>query len=506
MKYLFKYILVLVLFLNHSPLRAAPERPSKDYNVILFFVDTLRADHLGCYGYPKATSPNIDKLAGESFVFKENFSTASYTISSFMSIITSLYPRSHGVLMINKDKLSSGVLTLAEILNIYGYKTAWLGSIVDPHLNPEAGFGRGFEELLDERSSHDIKKVRTRFLNWLEQNRDKRFFLNVHTYKVHSPYFPSPEYKERLTKTKSMEGVIDDKVLLFKRTIKAIKEGLRGGEAADLLDDKELFEEFLDSDAINGPDTTHTFFVSRGKLHKISAVTDHTYWSGINFTDPFVISYLQDLYDACILEYDEQMIAPVIEKLKELKIYDKTIIIICADHGEEFYEHGGYFHGDTLYGEVTYVPLIVRVPGKQGRQIRELTQNVDIMPTILDLLGIPVPRQAQGKSLVDLMDGKAAPRAHEYVFGESNGISSIRSKEWLFLLNNDSQKRELYHLYSDPREQKNVYLENKDAALKLESELKKWEASLPSYQDKEYPFDPGIDEAAQERIRKTGYW
>ncbi|MDD5553458.1 MAG: hypothetical protein PHE18_06250, partial [Candidatus Omnitrophica bacterium] len=124
----------------------------------------------------------------------------------------------------------------------------------------------------------------------------------------------------------------------------------------------------------------------------------------------------------------------------------------------------------------------------------------------LDLLGIPVPRQAQGKSLVDLMDGKAAPRAHEYVFGESNGISSIRSKEWLFLLNNNDQNRKFYNLASDPREQKNVYPENKEAALKLESELKKWEASLPSYQDKEYPFDPGIDEATQERIRKTGYW
>ncbi|MDD4940060.1 MAG: sulfatase, partial [Candidatus Omnitrophica bacterium] len=459
---------------------------------------------LGCYGYPKATSPNIDKLAGESFVFKENFSTASYTFSSFMSIITSLYPRSHGVLMISKDKLSPRVNTLAQILDMYGYKTLWLGPLDDPHLKPEAGFGRGFEEQKGGISKHNLVKIRADLLNWMEHNRNEKFFLNMHTYKAHSPYFPSAKYKEKFTRAKGMKGVIDKNTLFFKKTVETMRE--REKDPVTPLSEKKLFKEYLASGTLNASET-YEFFLSRAKSDKLSEVQDCAYWGGVDLSDPAVNAYMQALYDACILEFDQEIINPVIEKLKDLKLYDSTIIIICADHGEEFNEHGGHAHGGTLYREVTHVPLIIHVPGiKHGRQINELTQTVDIMPTLLDLLGIPVPRQAQGKSLVDLMNNKRALPLREYVFSEANGISSIRSKEWLFLLNNNDQNRRFYHLASDPKEQKNMYPENKEAALELESELKKWEASLPSYQDMEYPFDPGIDEATQERIRKSGYW
>ncbi|MDD5553490.1 MAG: sulfatase, partial [Candidatus Omnitrophica bacterium] len=497
MKYLFIYFSALFLLFSPLFVEGAPVKTFKDYNVILFFVDTLRADHLGCYGYPKATSPNIDKLAGESFVFKENFSTASFTFPSFTSINTSLYPNSHGVYMAFKDKLSPRASTLAEILNMYGYKTAWLGPLNDPHLDLLAGFGRGFDEFIGQSSSYDVKKKKVIFLNWLEENRGKKFFFNAHTYKMHSPYFPSPEYKERFTKIKSMKGVIDNEDSLLERTCEILREGQRGRDIVDRFLGKELYDEFSASGLLNADaQRIISFFNVSEKKYKIAPLKNFAYWREIDLSDPAVNAYVQSLYDACIREYDEEVIGPVIEKLKDLRIYDKTIIIICSDHGEEFYEHGKHGHGLTLYGEATHVPLIIRVPRvKRGKGIKELTQTVDIMPTLLDLLGIPIPHQAQGKSLAGLMNKRTNAHPQKYVFGKLQIISSIRSKEWLFLLNNDSQKRELYHLYSDPREQKNVYPENKDAALKLESELKKWEASLPSYQDKEYPFDPGIDEA-----------
>lgn len=237
-------------------------------------------------------------------------------------------------------------------------------------------------------------------------------------------------------------------------------------------------------------------------------IREYGYWRGIDMADPLVNKYIQALYDADILEFDTEVIGPVIDKLKAMNLYDKTIIIICSDHGEEFYEHGHVNHGRTLYDEVTHVPLIIHVPWiKNGKRIKELTQTVDIMPTIFDLLGIPVPHEAQGKSLASLISGRKSSSLRDYVFGRlsTTKISSIRSREWLFILH-DNGRRELYHIRSDPREQKDVYSKNQGNALKLESELKKWEDSLVSYKDQEYSFSPEIDDEIQERIKKTGYW
>ena len=109
-------------------------KPFENYNIVLVFIDTLRADHLSCYGYFRKTSPNIDQLAKGSFVFEQNFTPVTYTLPSFMSIITSLYPNSHAVLDVYKDKLSSRVKTLAQILQTYGYRTAWFAYLHDPQL------------------------------------------------------------------------------------------------------------------------------------------------------------------------------------------------------------------------------------------------------------------------------------------------------------------------------------------------------------------------------------
>ena len=175
----------------------------KDYNVILIFIDTLRADHLGCYGYNRNTSPNIDSLAKESVIFKNMFTSNTVTITSFMSIITSLYPKSHGVFSVFKDKLSENIRTLAQILKIHGYETIWFGPLNDPHLDPNIGFGKGFSVLNESHmGSGYLRKsllyAKSKLLEWLEKNKDKKFFLNIHTYEIHDPYFPSKEYRKYL--------------------------------------------------------------------------------------------------------------------------------------------------------------------------------------------------------------------------------------------------------------------------------------------------------------------
>ncbi len=480
-------------------------KPFEKYNIVLVFIDTLRTDHLSCYGNPRKTSPNIDRLAKESTVFEQNFTPITYTMPSFMSIITSIYPKSHGVLHIFKDKLSSRVVTLAQVLKAYGYKTAWFGSLEAPHLEPDVGFGWGFDELINSEDVLRLDESSRSLCAWLDANKGQRFFLNFHTYKVHAPYFPNPQYKARFTKIKSMEGVIED------------AEGFYSESAKQVMKDKKLDIELMGEDFFNQSialelskgDSQQTIYplTSRKKLNKLSRIKDSVYFGGINFQNKTINDYVQTLYDADILEYDERVIGPVIKKLKALNIYDKTIIIICSDHGEEFYEHRGFGHGKTVYNEVTHVPLIIRVPWiKQAKRVKELTQTVDIMPTLLDLLEIPIAHQAQGKSLAGFINNKKFSPLHEYVFGQLRDVSFIRSKEWLFILHNHSNYKELYDLRSDPGQQNNVYLKRKDTASNLESKLKEWEVSLPLYKDQEYSFSPGIDRATQERIRKTGYW
>jgi arylsulfatase A-like enzyme len=509
----YQFFLPVLLFLSFHVARplfaqetSMPSEPFEKYNVILVFIDTLRADHLSCYGYPRETSPNIDRLVKESTIFEQNFAPATYTLPSFMSINTSIYPNSHGVLYIYKDKLSSRITTLAQILKIYGYKTAWLGPLNNLQLKPEVGFGRGFDELVEIGGILRLDESRIKLCNWLDANKDQRFFLNFYTCKVHAPYLPSPEYKTRFTKIKSMEGVIEDAEEFYFGSVRKFMQDKK--LAVELLGE-DFFNQFQSSGLGNGNDQQlESFFASRKKTDKLNNIQNSVYWAGINLKDKSINDYLQTLYDACILEYDEEVIGPIIKKLKALNIYDKTIIIVTADHGEEFYEHGGHSHGTTLYDEVTRVPLIIHVPWiKQAKRVKELTQTVDILPTLLDLLAIPIPHQAQGKSLIGLMSKKKSSPPHEYVFGSMGSQSFIRSKEWSLVLGHGGPDHaKLYNLRSDPGQQKDIYPKNKDMALKLEFRLKEWEASLPSYKDQEYSFPPEIDKATQERIRKTGYW
>ena len=491
---------------------AKPQHVSKDYkdyNIIMIWIDALRADHLSCYGYDRKTSPNIDRLARESIVFENNFTPNTVTIASFMSIITSLYPASHGVLYVAKDKLSPRIKTLAQILEMYGYRTAWFGPERCPHLDPKIGFGRGFDTV--GIFPKNLNRGRTILFDSIENNKNKKFFLNFHTYKVHDPYMPSVKYKNKFTKQK-MKEVIESYDKLEKATVDAIKDGvlqkkglawkILGEELASELISRKVFK----GDYASSRDNIIFFLHYKKKEYKWDDIRVQVYMSRINCDDISVMKHLEALYDATILEFDTEIVGPLITYLKELNLYDKTIIIICADHGDEFGEHGKLGHGETLYDEGIHVPLIIKVPWvKKGRRIQELTQTVDIMPTILDLLGIPIPYYAQGKSLLPLIKEKNTSPFREYVFGYLSPVElTIRSKEWKFTVCWDGTK-ELFHLQSDPGEQRNIYLEKRDIASRLESELRKWEASLSSYGE-ESSFLPHIDKATQEKIKKTGYW
>ncbi|MEE8480101.1 MAG: sulfatase-like hydrolase/transferase, partial [Desulfobacterales bacterium] len=338
-------------------------KPDKDYNVVMIFIDTLRADHLGSYGYPKKTSPHIDKLSQESIVFKNHFASNTVTISSFMSIITSLYPGSHGVFHVAKDKLSPRIKPLAEILKIFGYATTWLGWEGDPHTDPKIGFGRGFD-----KSGHfpsDLIKARKILFDTIEKNKNNKFYINFHTYKVHDPYMPSKKYKKNFT-NEQREEVIETSEEWDKAAYDFIKKGLLqksgkvsritkevlGKDDATKLLSKKLFDGEYNPKKFKN---ILRFMAKKKKAYKIANLQSEAYFHRFDSNDIGMMDYVKSLYDAEILEFDTEIIGPLIKKLKDLDLYDRSIIIICADHGDEFGEHGGMGHGKSLYDEVIYV-------------------------------------------------------------------------------------------------------------------------------------------------------
>jgi len=454
--------------------------------VILVIIDDLRADHLGCYGYPKQTSPAIDAIARDSCVFEKAFSQSGYTLPSTISILTSLYPSSHGMFYVFKDELSPGIKTIAEIFGTYGYKTAWFSQLKTPHLDINVGFGRGFQDKVELGADFSGGPE---LFSWLEKNRSNNFFLAIDSRAVHDFYRSFPEHEGEVKK---------DFYFKLIRLAKSPGNAFFGPEVVSAH--KELFRGNYNPD----------------KLSKMLELVDPEKRNSLDqFKCSLLIPWLQkkgrsdpegwiSVYDERIRAVDNELIKPLEVKLKTLGLCGKTVLIITADHGEEFAEHGKYGHS-SLWDTNIHVPLIIKIPGGPGgKRIEDLAETIDIMPTVLELAGIAVPSQARGVSLVNLMRGGSVGAPREYIFSELPKKKTIRSKKWK--LTEGGTRRRLFDLSRDPGEQIDVLNRNRAIAAKMQTRLKQWEASLPDYQDQEYPFDPGIGREMQERIRKTGYW
>ena len=498
------------------------QKLDNNHDVILVTINVLRPDHLSCYGYHRKTSPAIDKLAKESFVFKNTFSQAGYTLPNMMSIITSLYPESHGVLDVYKDKLSSHIYTIAEILKIYEYKTAWFSVLDEPHLAIDAGFGRGFDYMdeLDRRFNG-----KEQMLSWIRQNRNEKFFVAMNVRSIHSPYFPLSKYKHAF-KSGEKGKIIEDHEEFYRTIYFKILESINtpGSLMYDLFDKETVVlirNEELDSRDQDG--VKERFwemkvdkierFIPKEKLYKLNRTKVLAYNSQVDISNKKNLEYLISLYDACILGVDQELIKPIISTLRELKIYDNTILIITADHGESLGEHNILGHGFHFDDEVIHAPLIIKIPYSRGRrEIKELAQSIDIMPTILDLLGIPIPYYAQGKSLLALMQNKKSIPVHEYIYGQNRKLAYLRSLKWKLIVDRSGIHQDrcdhdrFYNLKEDPKELHDLHFTKPEAYRKLKRKIKEHVESLPVYIDKKYSFPEYIDKATQERIKKTGYW
>lgn len=448
------FITAVIFFLLISPFAYPQEKKDFDYsgyNVLFVSFDALQAAHTGCLGYFRNTTPMIDEFARKGFLFTQAISQASWTVPSTMSWFTSLYPSEHKVVnkysqydeekkvLTNLSELSPGVVTLAEILKEDSYTTA--GFTGDAGVSSKFGFGKGFDTYIDDKKFAGLDYSAPPALEWLKENKDRKFFMFLHGYDQHGQNDP-PEgftrrfvdfnYKGQLKGGKEEQGAFRE-------------EGLEKGSI-------ELAEE------------------------------DVRFWRAL---------YDEKIYGA------NQRFEKFIEEFEKLGLLDKTIIVLTSDHGTEFYEHKRFDHGFSLYDELIHVPLVIYLPGKKGGEvIRKQVRAIDLMPTIIDLLRIniddEIKNQIRGVSLVPLMKRESMDLT---AYSETDyrlyvHLRSIRTSDgWKFIYNLTSDEKELYNLNRDPGELENLVKKEPAKAYELEQELFKWLASMKSrlayYRNKE---------------------
>lgn len=360
-RYIF-FNLCIVLFVAGSASYKNAYASGGNYNVIIICLDTLRADHLGCYGYLRDTSRNIDKLARRGILFEWAFAQSNFTLASHASLFTSRYVRSHKADRIERN-LSENEVTLAEVLRDNGYKTA--AFIYNAVLfSPRYGLNQGFETYsFGEEDDKRISFVKTlpAALEWIGGHKDDKFFVFLHANDIHQPYH-------------------------------------------------SCFENFFDSGY-------------KGRLDNENFAWGTTFARNNPSRTPREIKHIIAHYDGGI-KYADTFIGKLTRQLDDWGLSDKTIIILLSDHGEILAERGKgsrFCHGFSLYDEEVHVPLILIHPGikRKGIRIHKQVQLIDVMPTILDFLGIERRDiKMEGRSLIDVISGIENNDFNKYVYAE----------------------------------------------------------------------------------------
>ena len=371
-------------------------------NIVLYVIDTLRADHLGCYGYPRPVSPRIDAFANEAVLFEHAVAQSSWTRSSMASVCTGLWPLAHGTNR-RSDRLSPQAVTLPERLATAGYRTA--AFVTNPNLTEGFGFDQGFEDFfyLGEQTGAD--GVHQAAVSWLDDRRDALpFFLYLHTLDPHAPYTAPESYRKQFA-----PGVEDAKAQ----------------RSLQWVDDLQA--------------------------------------ARVEVT-PEVQRDLLGLYDAEIA-FNDHFFGALVEALEARGLYDDILLFLMSDHGEEFYDHGNWQHGRALHTESIDVPLIVKLPAsREGLRVARRVQQIDVLPTVLEAVGLPADASVSGSSLLPLMVRRASTPAPEqrvfsYLHLDGPARLSVQDGEWKLIAGFDDGRLfwpRLYLLPEDPGELHNL--------------------------------------------------
>ena len=440
-------------------------------NVILIVVDNLRADHLGINDYSRNTSPNIDKIAKEGVFFTTAIPTFPGTTPSITSILTGLYPHSHGIRNNDHNNITPGVTSLQEILQSHGYIT--IGNAIEMRATD---IKKGFHafNLLRWRIMNKIKRAIKKTINWkyradtaeiltdfaikyIKKLKNKKLFLYLHYMGPHWPYDPPKPYSNLFDTNYKGE-------YSFNKITDRVKRG-------DLVFNNKLTKEDIE--------------------HAIAR------------------------YDSSI-RYVDFHIGRLLKYLGDSNLIDNTLVVVCGDHGDCFGEHNIYFHhGEDLYDEGLKVPLIIRHSNLPKKRIESQVQLTDVMPTILEILNIPLIEKVDGISLMPLI--KESKDVRKYTFAQTGKslfkqsklymksvkeqFRMIRTNEWKLIQVPDpvDYVYELYNLKNDPNEKVNLIAKETVISDKLKKELFKW---MKPSDDKE---DINLTGKSKRLLRKLGY-
>jgi arylsulfatase len=417
---------------------AAPADPK--WNLLIVTNDQHRADCLGCYGNPIVKTPNTDRLASQGVRFTNHFVQAPQCVPSRVSLHTGRYPHVHRVPS-NAYLLPDSEQTLAKTLNAQGYKTACVGEMP---FAPRAYTG-GFQQVLANNrdydkflASHNLKFPpaggpfqaepvpwtddldETAFFasharDFVKANRENPFFLHINFRRPHHPFNPPAPYDKMYLGAKFPASYV------------------RPGEMANKPPQQRTA---LESSVGFDLRTMTAADLDRVKAYYYGMITENDKYIGM-----------------------------ILDELKANGLDDRTVIVFNADHGEMLGDHGLLFKGSYMYDEVVKTPLIVRAPGKLQPAVRnDLVEEVDVLPTLLELLGVPAPSGVQGQSLV------TAARRKSAVFAEFPTIKMARTREWKLVHYTRAKHGELYHLAEDPHELYNLWDDPKHAGARAEME------------------------------------
>ncbi|MFC1850783.1 sulfatase [candidate division CSSED10-310 bacterium] len=437
----------------------------KGYNLVLVSLDTLRYDRLGITGYKAPTSPMLDTWSRDAIMFDSMISNSSWTLPAHHSLFTGQFPTVHSA-NYPGARLANDKVTLAEVLNRNGYDTcAWTGGA---YVSRGFGFAQGFAHFQEVGDSKELimDELVDLSTRWLEnRNPHTPFFLFLHSFDVHVPYTPPTEFLPP-------------------------------------------FEPIPTSSV----DATDPFTLLRIMNKDITL-------------KPPDLEYLNKLYDAEIRFVDHQL-GRLFNALDRLRLTDRTIVVLFSDHGETFQDHGLIMtHAYTLYEEVIHVPLLIRLPGLTeglGLRRQSLVQTVDLMPTLLDLLGITISDSKVlmlGKSLLPVIAYDEP--VNQEVFAETNynnhlqkfprmfpgrkhtATRVIRTSEYAYILDEINDVEELYSIKNDKHQQQNILNESPAVVSELKPKLKRWMSAVSALSGAR--TDAEMDPETVKMLQELGY-
>jgi len=449
------YIFIILMLAWAFSNKTAWAAQKKNKNIIIIVVDSLRPDHLGCYGYYRNTSPNIDKLSREGMKFNQAITAGGWTIESVPSILTGTYFFMHQI----EDKYGSEtsfIKSLAEELALKNYQTTLFSNYIHMKLPV---IRKGFQEVYVDELFENNRPITTDYMLtdkvkvWLEKqkNNNSPFFLYIHYWGCHIPYGLPDSYKYMY---------LNDKYMKEPKTIPI--STINKGYSKD-IGYKQIPPEVAEK-----------------------GITD--------------INYYLAQYDGTISYIDDQ-IYRLIDKLKELKLYNDTVIIFTADHGEILGEHDFYFTHGIWQEETIKVPLIISSPDlfPKGKLITKQVSLIDIAPTILELTGLKRPSYLEGESLFAFV--KPFRNYHaKYVLSTNkiNGYLTVRTEQWKLIYCKRCNYYGLFDIRKDPKEQN-------DLSKQMPDKIKQLKRVLDKYNDKETSFDQVLLEENKDTLKNLGY-